>query len=64
MRTREVMVHAVDLDTGIQFTDLPEEFITNYATTFSASAVATPSPPSRAATPTSPPTWQAADTPA
>ncbi|MFJ8025705.1 maleylpyruvate isomerase family mycothiol-dependent enzyme [Streptomyces sp. NPDC096311] len=28
MRTREVMVHAVDLDTGVQFADLPEEFLT------------------------------------
>ncbi|MFJ8026799.1 maleylpyruvate isomerase family mycothiol-dependent enzyme [Streptomyces sp. NPDC096311] len=28
MRTREVMVHAVDLDTGIRFTDLPETFLT------------------------------------
>jgi uncharacterized protein (TIGR03083 family) len=27
MRTREVMVHAVDLDTGIQFADLPEKFL-------------------------------------
>ncbi|MEV0639874.1 maleylpyruvate isomerase family mycothiol-dependent enzyme [Streptomyces sp. NPDC050619] len=27
MRTREVMVHAVDLDTGIRFADLPEEFL-------------------------------------
>ncbi|MFE4756806.1 maleylpyruvate isomerase family mycothiol-dependent enzyme [Streptomyces mirabilis] len=27
MRTREVMVHAVDLGTGVQFTDLPEEFL-------------------------------------
>lgn len=26
MRTREVMVHAVDLGTGIRFADLPEEF--------------------------------------
>jgi uncharacterized protein (TIGR03083 family) len=28
MRTREVMVHAVDLGTGIQFADLPEGFLT------------------------------------
>ncbi|WP_367325056.1 maleylpyruvate isomerase family mycothiol-dependent enzyme [Streptomyces sp. HUAS ZL42] len=28
MRTREVMVHAVDLATGVQFADLPEEFLT------------------------------------
>ncbi|MGW1028245.1 maleylpyruvate isomerase family mycothiol-dependent enzyme [Streptomyces sp. NPDC002577] len=27
MRTREVMVHAVDLDTGIRFADLPERFL-------------------------------------
>ncbi|WP_286249687.1 maleylpyruvate isomerase family mycothiol-dependent enzyme [Streptomyces graminofaciens] len=27
MRTREVMVHAVDLATGIRFTDLPGEFL-------------------------------------
>ena len=27
MRSREVMVHAVDLGTGIQFADLPEEFL-------------------------------------
>ncbi|MFF3373898.1 maleylpyruvate isomerase family mycothiol-dependent enzyme [Streptomyces sp. NPDC002680] len=26
MRTREVMVHAVDLGTGVQFADLPEQF--------------------------------------
>lgn len=28
MRTREVMVHAVDLDTGIRFADLPAKFLT------------------------------------
>ncbi len=28
LRSREVMVHAVDLGTGVQFTDLPEEFLT------------------------------------
>ncbi|MEV4450403.1 maleylpyruvate isomerase family mycothiol-dependent enzyme [Streptomyces mirabilis] len=27
MRTREIMVHAVDLDAGIQFADLPKEFL-------------------------------------
>jgi maleylpyruvate isomerase len=27
MRAREVMVHAVDLDTGIRFADLPENFL-------------------------------------
>lgn len=27
MRAREVMVHAVDLNTGIRFADLPEEFL-------------------------------------
>jgi maleylpyruvate isomerase len=27
MRTREVMVHAVDLDTGIRFADLPADFL-------------------------------------
>ncbi|MCW6010773.1 maleylpyruvate isomerase family mycothiol-dependent enzyme [Micromonospora sp. CPCC 205371] len=27
MRSREVMVHAVDLDTGISFADLPPEFL-------------------------------------
>ncbi|WSQ14754.1 maleylpyruvate isomerase family mycothiol-dependent enzyme [Streptomyces sp. NBC_01231] len=27
MRTREAMVHAVDLGTGIQFADLPKEFL-------------------------------------
>ena len=27
MRAREVMVHAVDLDSGIEFDDLPEEFL-------------------------------------
>ncbi|MFF9808205.1 maleylpyruvate isomerase family mycothiol-dependent enzyme [Streptomyces coeruleorubidus] len=27
MRTRELMVHAVDLDTGVHFADLPEEFL-------------------------------------
>jgi maleylpyruvate isomerase len=27
MRTREVMVHAVDLDTGIRFADLPGDFL-------------------------------------
>ncbi|MFK5633124.1 MULTISPECIES: maleylpyruvate isomerase family mycothiol-dependent enzyme [unclassified Ornithinimicrobium] len=27
MRAREVMVHAVDLGTGVQFTDLPEGFL-------------------------------------
>lgn len=28
MRSREVWIHAVDLDTGIAFTDLPEDFLT------------------------------------
>jgi maleylpyruvate isomerase len=27
MRSREVMIHAVDLDSGIEFDDLPEEFL-------------------------------------
>ena len=27
MRSREVMIHAVDLDAGIEFDDLPEEFL-------------------------------------
>jgi maleylpyruvate isomerase len=27
MRTREVMVHAVDLDTGVRFADLPADFL-------------------------------------
>jgi maleylpyruvate isomerase len=28
LRAREVMVHAVDLDTGVTFDDLPEDFLT------------------------------------
>jgi maleylpyruvate isomerase len=27
LRTREVMIHAVDLDTGLTFADLPSEFV-------------------------------------
>ena len=27
MRSREVMVHAVDLATGLTFADLPEDFL-------------------------------------
>ncbi|WP_371572951.1 hypothetical protein [Streptomyces sp. NBC_01314] len=62
MRTREVMVHAVDLDTGIQFADLPEEFLAELRHDIVGQRGSDTVPPSGAATPTSPPTWRAART--
>ncbi|MBP2327000.1 maleylpyruvate isomerase [Kibdelosporangium banguiense] len=32
LRAREVCIHAVDLDTGLTFTDLPQDFLTALAT--------------------------------
>ena len=62
LRAREVMVHAVDLDGGVGFADLPEDFCAALRANIIRRAENQRCRPSSASRPMSPPGWRAAPT--
>lgn len=58
MRAREVMVHAVDLDAGLTFADLPADFLTALGADIAAKRAASGGPAVAVEAMDAPATWQ------